>query len=200
VQRLPNGRTVAAEASVPDSIEDAYSQWTQGTAVSYGDGVIGCLPSGSYYLVRSELRPLDANRLLLGNIAVARPPEVAVLWDKLTGIEYKENQAPGLFAAVFGTEAGVMPELSQPLLGTGILNFTGQRYFAPHGEIFSNCGLWFFPFSSRIGDDHPEQHKDPVLIIPEDTFIIDARGPYLEAEERWKKNAHRIAQLLARGR
>ena len=147
VQRLPDGQFIAPDAIIPNSIEDAYSQWTNGSAVSYGDGIIACL-----------------------------------------------------FAAIFGTESGVSPQLNQPFLGTGILNLTGHSFRAPNGEELSDSGLWFFPFSSRIGDGYAAEDKDPVLIIPEESFIIDSRGPNLQAQERWKKHAHRFAQLLARGR
>jgi hypothetical protein len=131
------------------------------------DALLDMLPAGSYFVVRSPRRPIDAPKILLGNEWVEPQANLRVLHD----------DSP-VYALVVGAERDAPPALNQPLLGIPILNYVGESWMH---------GVWFLQLAASVT---PDPGGDLVLIIPTTgELVLDNLGflvPDDEARVRWR--------------
>jgi len=108
------------------------------------------LPPGDYWMVRSRKKVGAPGRALLGN-------EWQAVDDSLRELHKSDYH----YVLAVGATAGVDPDLSRPLLGVTILNYTGQE---------TTQAVWLLrPLAPREGDFQVEND--------ESLFIIPVTGP-----------------------
>lgn len=74
---LTHGRLLSGDAPGPE-----YLKWAEGTRAENGFGVLAALPTGRYFVARSELSPQREARVLLGNERLPTPANVLTLLDR----------------------------------------------------------------------------------------------------------------------
>lgn len=172
----------------PDNSAEALTgqlaAWLPSASHRAASGLLTRLPTGSYFLVRA--RPPgddDGQAVLLGNEWVEGAGEHhRVLLD-----------ARDAYAGIIGNQPGRRPDLSAPLLGLSVLNYTGDP--APHAVLFFCC---FAPRAAAIAP------SELLLVIPRSgPLVFDNMEAYSDArsaedKRRWhEKHAKAFARELA---
>lgn len=192
---FPGGKQVSA-VNTPNMVrDDSYSKWSAGCRASYGDEILSLLPSGTYYLVRSPLRPVPEPEFLLGNtlfpartnVRPLRParaslPAGSEAWSKrelkLSAAEIEKRSSyyesvtlraggQSCYSLLVGAQENTPPSTNQPLLGLTVLEFTSRF-----------TGILFFPFASALQETSSED-ADLLLIIPGSGELV------LNADQLW---------------
>jgi len=168
-----------ADSVVPEEVELRYLEWAEGTCAENGFSALAALPTGRYYVVRSELIPSHGASARIGNGSVARPENV------LTLLESHDRTALAV-----GATPGKPPDLAQPLIGTALLHYSvsgndnGVLFFAPAQPTVPTTG-------------------DLVLVLPvAGELVLDTRWRWTdqrptEAELTWSRSgALEFAKIL----
>ena len=173
IEPLPGGALMSSrpDPSLPHAFEDDYRAWAGRPGHNGGAAVLALLPSGENLVVRSARQPSTATRVALGNDLVEAAPNIQGLVDE-----------PPFHANVVGPDPEATPDVSQPLIGVAILEYTSNA---------SSCGVLFFqctePPTTRTAGDGA-----PVLVIPRSgPLLIDGAAHFgghdIEAAHRlWK--------------
>jgi hypothetical protein len=159
VETLPAGELLSEHREVPEEFEWAYLRWAEGSRAESGAAVIHALPPGDYYLVRSEVEPVRAHRVLIGNEWVLSPANTRVLLDEKP-----------LYAMLIGPEPYRPPVTTHPLIAMMALNYTGYSG-SQHGALF-------FDAVARA-EEPPDPSGELVYVIPAaGEFVVDVVGQF----------------------
>jgi hypothetical protein len=179
-----NGAWVPADEALVPELEQTYLPWASGGRAAAGHAVLQRLPHGSYFVVRSPLRPSVERRVLFGNELVPATPNLRVLVD--------DDSA---YSFIVGCQLDSAPDLNQPLVGITILDYLG----AP-----SPTGIVFFPCTATTAPDLGGS-ADLVLVIPQaGELVLDSMSHFSghdvpRCRERWSRDSGRqFADLCGR--
>jgi len=142
------------------------------------------LPDGTYYLVHHivrspQLPPHLLDRVLLGNDWVESPGDhLQVLYE-----------ADRNYAGLVGSVTGCSPDLSQPLLGISVLNFTGNP--RPTAALFFSC------LEPASPSEAPTEGDTVLLVIPRTGPLVFDNMAAFSAEQS-ARDKRRWADTLAK--
>jgi hypothetical protein len=171
LETLPPGRS-ADEPLVPEELEWQYLEWAEGSRAENGFSTLPTLPTGRYYVVRSDLNPRREKQVLLGNGRLPTPDNMLTLLDRT-----------GSCALAIGARPGEPPALAQPLLGLAVVNYTIAA---------NDNGILFFAVPDP---DSPQRAPEPaavgdlVLVVPVTGELV------LDTRARWDPNRPTESQL-----
>jgi hypothetical protein len=144
------------------------------------------LPAGKYYVVRHLNRPPSHGRVLLGNEWVSNP---GAHLQALFNLDRN-------YAGVIGSIVDRSPDVSQPLLGVSVLNFTGDPI--PYSALFFSC------LEPSSPDDTETTTDELLLIVPSAGPLVFDNMSHYSAEQSarekssWAETyAKRYAKKLA---
>lgn len=138
-----------------------YRAWAKSTAAAESYGVIPDLPTGTYYLLQTSLRPKLSPWIILGNDSIPAPPNI----QELLNVQRSSGRKLGLgfelsnsfTANVVGPYKDRCAGLSRPLLGVVLLHSLPSSDLEPQLLLF-DC------FDSPVPETSPE--GDIVLVVP----------------------------------
>jgi hypothetical protein len=177
-----NGQMIAR---TPMPLPAEVSAWLPEDSATATSALLAHLPSGRYYLVRARPPTEKRDGVLLGNE-----------WVMEAGAHHQVLfYADDIYAGIVGNQNGQPPDLSGPLLGVSVLNYTGDP--VPHAALFFCC---FAPSEQVAGEV-----SEVMLVLPRTgPLVFDAMAEYsaeqsVEDKRRWDEtHAEAFARKISK--
>jgi hypothetical protein len=168
------------------ALDGAVASWVPAHARDDIAAILQHLPPGDYWMVRSRKKIGAPGRALLGN-------ESQAVDDSLRELHKSDYH----YVLAVGATAGVDPDLSRPLLGLTILNYTGQE---------TTQAVWLLqPLTPRGGDFQVENDESLFIIPVTGPLVLDHLEGFsavqsLRCRKQWaERGARALATDLAAG-